>query len=55
MVSENRALRSSIVRRWTDEMDGADRGALAELVRFNESVDQALTESVRHYSEVLSR
>jgi hypothetical protein len=54
VVSGYRALRTSIVRRWIDEMTGADRGAPDELVRFHDAVDRALTESVRRYSDGLT-
>lgn len=46
MVSEYRALRASVVRRWTAQQGEADSTALDELVRFGEAVDQAIAESV---------
>jgi signal transduction histidine kinase len=51
MVSEYRALRASVIRLWTREMTTAERPALNEMVRFNEALDQALTESIARYSE----
>ncbi|UDF05580.1 sensor histidine kinase KdpD [Asticcacaulis sp. AND118] len=50
MISEYRALRASIIRLWTREermLTGADAIALT---RFNEAIDQALTESVARFS-----
>src|SRR4051812_46374511 len=55
MVSEYRALRASVVRLWTREMGHADRENLEELIRFNESIDQALCESVARYSTGVER
>jgi signal transduction histidine kinase len=46
LVSEYRALRASVIKLWTHQMGTADRAALDELTRFNEAIDQALTESV---------
>lgn len=48
VVSGYRALRTSVVRQWIGEMTGADRGAP------DDAVDQALTESVRLYSDSLT-
>lgn len=49
MVSEYRALRASVLKLW-----GMDRDMRAtdvmDMIRFNEAVDQALTESIRDYS-----
>jgi len=55
VVSEYRALRASVVRLWTREMGQADRRTLEELIRFNESIDQALCESVTRYSTNVER
>ena len=55
MVSEYRALRASVIRLWTRDMAGADRDTLDELTRFNEAIDQALTESIGRYSKHLDR
>lgn len=50
MVSEYRALRACVIRRWT-ETGGLDAsGAAAEIVRFGETMDQGLTESIAWYS-----
>ena len=49
MVSEYRALRASILRRWTDAMGQLDRAAFDCVVRFGETMDQGLTESIAWY------
>jgi signal transduction histidine kinase len=50
LVSEYRALRATVIRLWTQEMGRADRTTLEELTRFNEALDQALSESVSRYT-----
>lgn len=50
LVSEFRALRASVIRRWTREVGQAGRDALGELTRFGEAMDQALTASLSFYS-----
>ena len=56
MVAEFRALRVSVTRRWTVHADGEDLvSTMDELVRFNEALDQALTESIAHYTTQLTR
>lgn len=51
MVSEYRALRASVVRLWTNqEADTVAEPESVELTRFNEAIDQALTESLNFYS-----
>lgn len=46
VVAEFRALRASVVRRWMKALELDDHQALKELVRFNEALDQVLTESI---------
>ena len=49
MVAEYRALRASVIKLWE-----AQRGHAADfrdLTRFNESIDQQLVESIRHYTQ----
>jgi signal transduction histidine kinase len=55
IVAEYRALRASVIRLWTREMGQANRANLDELTRFNESVDEALGESVRRYTGRMDR
>lgn len=50
LVSEYRALRASVIRRWTKTLQQAGSESLEELIRLGESMDQALTESVSLYS-----
>jgi len=54
MVSEYRALRASVIKLWgkaNTQMNGVD---IIDLTRFNESIDQELTESVSHYTKKVS-
>lgn len=53
MVSEYRALRASVIHRWTAQLGGADAGQLAELTRFGEAIDEGLTEAIAWYSKRL--
>ena len=56
MLTEYRALRASVLRMWT-EMRGHQAGAdeMQQLMRFNEAIDQAITESVGRYTEQVDR
>jgi signal transduction histidine kinase len=53
MVSEYRALRASVTKLWGAQ--GAEPAAesIADLIRFNEAIDQASTESISYYSKKL--
>jgi len=53
MVSEFRALRASVTRLWIKESKGLNEHQLSDLVRFNEAIDQALTESVARFTKDL--
>ena len=53
MVSEYRALRTSIVRLWKASGPTIAMRDVDELTRFNESIDQALKESITDYSKKL--
>jgi len=54
MTSEYRALRASIIKLWIRSNVLFDEEDFAEIIRFNESIDQALIESVAYYTrEVL--
>ena len=55
VVAEYRALRASVVRRWLASGVLLESDALIELVRFDEAVDLALSESVSRYSFLLGR
>lgn len=50
-MAEFRALRASILRLWTESPAARGAGAFRDLVRFNEAIDQALTESLAGFSE----
>lgn len=50
LTGEFRALRASIIRLWTKDRDSADRNDLNDLTRFNETIDQALSESLVRFS-----
>ncbi len=50
MVSEYRTLRATVIRLWTRELSTMDGDALYDLTRFNEGIDQALTESIARYT-----
>jgi diguanylate cyclase (GGDEF)-like protein/PAS domain S-box-containing protein len=51
-VAEYRALRASVIRMWQDEIKRvpSTKPAFEDLIRFNEAIDQAITESVTSYS-----
>lgn len=49
LVSEYRALRSSVLMLWAADSGGHQRSDLADVTRFNEAVDQALAESIARY------
>lgn len=55
LVSEYRGLRASVIRHWTMEMDESNRRQLNELVRFNEALDQSLTEAIRWFDRGAER
>jgi signal transduction histidine kinase len=53
LVSEYRALRASVIRLWEESAPGLPNGERAELTRFNEAIDQALTASLDRYTRKL--
>ena len=55
MVAEFRALRASVVRLWTDKHGQAGRSELDELIRFNEAIDQAISESLTRYTHSIGQ
>lgn len=54
MVSEYRALRASVVRQWVAHHKNLASTDLDDLTRFNEAIDQAMTESVAHYTKTIN-
>ena len=55
LVAEYRALRASVIRLWRESAPNPDRRDLDDLTRFNESIDQSLTEAVRSYTVMVDR
>jgi signal transduction histidine kinase len=52
MITEYRAFRTSIVRLWLAAGGGRDQPRdMEDLVRFHEAMDQAIAESVAHYTD----
>ncbi|MBR1193885.1 sensor histidine kinase [Bradyrhizobium sp. AUGA SZCCT0240] len=54
MVSEYRALRASVVKLWVARHPALANTDIEDLTRFNESIDQAVTESVAHYTKTIN-
>ncbi len=50
MVSEYRALRASVVKLWGAQASETTPQDIVDLTRFNEAIDQELTESISYYS-----
>jgi signal transduction histidine kinase len=55
LVAEYRALRASVIRLWRESGPSPDLRDVEDLTRFNESIDQSLTEAVRSYTERVDR
>ncbi len=53
LVSEYRALRASVLRLWTEDPEWT--ALPEEVTRFNEAIDEAIAESVSHYSAEVER
>ncbi len=51
MASEYRALRASVLKLWTNTGPSFDAEDIADMTRFNESIDQELAESVKFYTD----
>src|SRR5215470_15732011 len=51
MVSEYRALRATVIRLWIESSPDLDESAIYELIRFNEGIDQALSESTVRFMD----
>jgi len=54
MVSEYRAPRASIIKLWNVEHPEMDNTDVLDLTRFNEAIDQTLTESISYYTKKLA-
>jgi signal transduction histidine kinase len=53
VMAEYRALRSSVLRLWACQVDVTTAGDIQDMVRFNEAIDQAQTESMARYAKML--
>lgn len=51
VVSEYRALRASVLRLWADSGPAPLKSDVDDITRFNESIDQLMSASVRSYTE----
>ena len=51
VLAEYRALRASVLRLWRESGPSADARDLEDVTRFNESMDQSLTDAVRSFAE----
>jgi signal transduction histidine kinase len=51
--SEYRALRASVVKQWVAHHKSLASTDVDDLTRFNEAIDQAVTESVAHYTKTI--
>lgn len=54
MISEFRALRASVIKLWRAEWTKIDN-VLPDLLRFNEAIDQVLTESLLRFAEKFNK
>ena len=55
IVLEYRALRATVVRLWIDSPPELDHSAIDQLVRFNEGIDQALSESTARFMQEIEK
>lgn len=55
LVSEYRALRATVIRLWRASDPEQDSQDFDDLIRFNESIDQSLTEAIRSFTEQAHR
>lgn len=55
VLVEYRAMRASVMRLWRESGPQPDLSDLDDITRFNESIDQSLTEAVRSYSDQVER
>ncbi|MHC8381377.1 ATP-binding protein [Pseudomonas sp. LB3P14] len=53
MVSEYRALRSSVLRLWLAKGYAGEDHQVVDMIRFNEAIDQALIESIATYGKAV--
>lgn len=53
VMAEYRALRSSVLRLWSRRIEITTADEIQDMVRFNEAIDQAQTESMARYTKML--
>lgn len=53
LLSEYRAMRASVLRLWQREATEVNQLEVEDMLRFNEAVDQSLTESIGRFSSML--
>jgi signal transduction histidine kinase len=53
VMAEFRALRSSVLRLWARQVDITTAEDIRDMIRFNEAIDQAQTESMARYAKML--
>ena len=53
VVSEYRALRATVIRLWVESSPEIDDSAMDQLIRFNEGIDQALSESTSRFMQLI--
>lgn len=53
VMAEYRALRSSVLRLWACQVEVTTAADIQDMVRFNEAIDQAQTESMARYAKML--
>lgn len=53
MVSEFRALRASVIKLWEAQLTEATKADVSDLTRFDESIDQAITEGISYYTKTI--
>ncbi len=49
LIAEYRALRASVVKLWRQNNSSSSKETFDDLVRFNEAIDQVMTDSINHY------
>ena len=55
VISEYRALRASVLRLWQESVRQPDSHDLADMTRFNESIDQSLAEAVVAHAKLVEQ
>jgi signal transduction histidine kinase len=55
LMAEYRSLRASVLRLWERQTRVSNASEIRDIIRFNEAIDQALTESVTRYSMMVQQ